>query len=92
MIVTNSKDTFMEQSVKAFWQGVNWENRPNFGVQAQVIQSKSFSMTLNVRDYFGMIPWSGVAIATSIPKPSLPQNTDKSETLEDFLDDISRFF
>lgn len=78
----------MQQTVKAFWQGVNWENRPNFG-RASVNQPNS--MTLNVRDYFGTIPWSGVAIAASTPI-SLPPDIGKSETLEDFLDDISRFF
>jgi len=76
---------FTQQSVKAFWQGVNWENHA-------ISSLKSHSMTSNVRDYFGMIPWSGVAIAQSVPKPIMPQNTDKSETLEDFLDDISKFF
>jgi len=77
--------TFMSQSVKVFWQGVNWENRV-------ITVIKSNSMTLAVGNYFNMIPWSGVAIAQSVPKPIMPQNTDKSETLEDFLDDVSKFF
>jgi hypothetical protein len=86
MTISIGSSAFKRQSVKAFWQGVNWENRA-------VSSTKSnFSLTVNVQDYFGMIPWSGVAIAQSVPKPIMPQNTDKSETLEDFLDDISKFF
>lgn len=80
--------TFLRQSVKAFWQGVNWENRPITDTK----KSSGFAMTLAVQDYFGMIPWSGVAIAQSIPKPIMPLDTANSETLEDFLDDISKFF
>ncbi|AFY74636.1 hypothetical protein Syn7502_02683 [Synechococcus sp. PCC 7502] len=83
--MTNQK--FLGQTVKAFWQGVNWENRPIL-----TNQSSSSAMTLTVQDYFAMIPWSGGAIAVATSKPQIPQDLGSSETLEDFLDDISKFF
>jgi hypothetical protein len=85
MAISIESSAFKRQSVKAFWQGVNWENRA-------LAVTKSKSVMVTVGDYFGVVPWSGVAIAQSVPKPIMPQNTDKSETLEDFLDDVSKFF
>jgi len=87
-MVSTYMQPYMQKTVKAFWQGVNWENRP----MSDHNKSSGFAMTLAVQDYFGMIPWSGVAIAKSIPKPIIPMDTDNSETLENFLDDISKFF
>ncbi len=88
-----SKNNLMQQSVQAFWQSVNWENNP--------IPFSSLSLAMPVKDYFAIIPWSGVAIAQSGSnsgsmigsKTSSQLNIDdKTETLDDFLDDISRFF
>lgn len=75
-------NNFRQQSVKTFWRGVNWENRPIVTNQSQA---------LTVQDYFALIPWSGVAIAQSDPKPLPSLSSIKSDTLEDFLNDIKFF-
>jgi hypothetical protein len=75
---------FGQQSVRTFWQGVNWENRP-------IVTNQSKSQALTVQDYFALIPWSGVAIAQSSSKPLPGQSSIKSETLEDFLNDFKFF-
>lgn len=74
-------------TVKQFWQSVNWENR-------SLSISKTNSLALSVANYFALIPWSGVAIATSsslVTKPVMPAAANM-ETLDDFLEDISKFF
>jgi hypothetical protein len=87
-MATLTKNAFRQQSVKEFWQGVNWENIAT----RHLHQSSTMPMTLSVQDYFAMIPWSGIAIAQSRPKPILIEEISNTETLEDFLDDISKFF
>ena len=72
---------FGQQSVKIFLQGVNWENRP-------ILINQSLALTLTVQDYFALIPWSGVAISRSSPKPLFREDSSKLDTLEDFLNDI----
>ncbi len=84
MIDHNFGLDFGQQSVKTFWQGVNWENRP-------IVINQSQALILTVQDYFAMIPWSGVAIAQSSPKSFPSQSSIKSDTLEDFLNDIKFF-
>jgi hypothetical protein len=86
-----SAHAFSIQSVRTFWQGVNWENRSSFSnssVASNLPSLENISLNLAVGNYFALIPWSGVAIATPKPKVIEP----KSETLADFLDDISKFF
>lgn len=86
------------QPLKSFWQTVNWENRPITQVSGtsngKVIQT--LSLLMSVKDYFRAISWTGVpAIAAPMPEklkstPSLEE--ENSATLEDFLDDVSKFF
>lgn len=82
--------------LRSFWQDVNWENREIAPVlsndsNGKVTQTLSFSMS--VRDYFRAISWTGIPAiaATAAPKISEPIDETK-ETLEDFLDDIYKFF
>jgi hypothetical protein len=82
--------------LRNFWQDVNWENRKVAPVlsndsNGKVTQTLSFSMS--VRDYFRAISWTGIPAiaATAAPKISEPIDETK-ETLEDFLDDIYKFF
>lgn len=85
------------QPLRTFWQGVNWENQ----VLAPVIvnnQNGSYpalSLLMPVRQYFRAIAWNGVPEIAAISYDSTPSvNTidDNSVTVEDFLDDISKFF
>lgn len=87
---------WLDRSVRNFWQGINWENRPL--VAAPVVEGNgqaiavqpSFTLSLSVREYFAAIPWSGVpVVAAPAPAPVLEERKD---TLEDFLSDISNFF
>jgi len=88
------------QPLRNFWQGVNWDNRPlapmsvnGSNTNGQVIPALSFMMS--VRDYFRAISWTGIpeiGVTTSEPKPSAAVIDDSNETLENFLDDISKFF
>lgn len=86
------------QPLKGFWQSVNWENRPITQVSntsnGKVIQT--LSLLMPVKEYFRAISWTGVpAIAATIPdklNTTPPSIDDNSATLEDFLDDVSKFF
>jgi hypothetical protein len=97
----------MRQTVKSFWQDVNWENRPApvLAVQpetngkATISQlpspslSFTFDMKMSVRDYLNAIPWSGAPIiAASEPAAVFDDDKYKIDTLDDFLEDISKFF
>ncbi len=85
------------QSLRSFWQEVNWDNRTLVTtVDNQHIVS-SLSLTMSVREYFRAIAWTGVpAIATTntVAKAEAKANLvdETKETLEDFLNDISSFF
>jgi hypothetical protein len=85
------------QPLVSFWQNVNWENR----AIAPTAVSKNghhplLSLSMSVREYFRAISWTGIPeIASTVAeiKPSNSSMVDESnETLEDFLDDISKFF
>ena len=50
---------------------------------------------MSVREYFRAISWTGVlqiAASTFDSKPSSNPTEESNETLENFLDDISKFF
>jgi hypothetical protein len=51
---------------------------------------------MSVREYFRAISWTGIPeIAASPPEAKLSSSStidESNETLEDFLDDISKFF
>ncbi|CAN1213375.1 hypothetical protein TUMEXPCC7403_24430 [Tumidithrix helvetica PCC 7403] len=99
----NTTSTWTQQSVRSFWQGVNWENRPQVvtaapsqgigNLNGHVAIAPTLDLKLSVNQYFSMIPWSGIPLAAA-PTPSLgvAKVEEKKETLEDFLDDISSFF
>lgn len=88
------------QPLKNFWQNVNWDNRPivistNNGNGTSSAPTLSFLMS--VREYFRAISWTGIpaiAVTSTDPKTSASQTEidENNETLEDFLDDISKFF
>jgi hypothetical protein len=83
----------LNKSVRGFFGGVNWENRPQVVSSSPVGAASVLSFRLSVRDYFNQIPWSGIPIAAApTPQPSPADVEEKQETLEDFLDDISSFF
>jgi hypothetical protein len=86
------------QSLRSFWQDVNWDNRPlitTIDNRQQVASSLSF--TMSVREYFRAIAWTGVPAiamtntAAKAEAKAIPVDETK-ETLEDFLNDISSFF
>jgi hypothetical protein len=97
----------MRQTVKSFWQEVNWENRPAPVVVQPETNGKptisplpspslsfTFDMKMSVRDYLNAIPWSGAPIIAA-PEPVAAVVEDgkyKIDTLDDFLEDISKFF
>ncbi len=84
------------QPLRSFWQSVNWENRaiaPITNNNSQGIQT--LSLLMSVRQYFRAISWTGIpeiAATTPEPKPSSNSIDTSNETLDDFLDDISKFF
>lgn len=91
------------QSLRSFWQGINWDNRAIAPVISNPTNSAStLSLLMSVREYFRSIAWTGIPdiASTAIdPKlnPKLNSNSNSAvdenrETLEDFLDDISKFF
>ena len=87
------------QPLRGFWQGVNWENR---AVQISIANTISngkgaptLSFLMSVREYFRAISWTGIpeiAATNADVKLSSDSIDENNETLEDFLDDISKFF
>ncbi len=88
------------QPLRNFWQNVNWENRaiapastssPNHNGSAPVL-----SLLMSVREYFRAISWTGIPEIAALPTEMKLINSStidqSNETLEDFLDDISKFF
>ncbi len=87
------------QPLQSFWQNVNWDNRPivTTTTNGTVTNSAELSFLMSVREYFRAISWTGVpAIAATNTEAKLISSQaeidDSNETLEDFLDDISKFF
>ncbi len=85
------------QPLKVFWQSVNWENRPITQVSntSNGKVTQTLSLLMPVKEYFRAISWTGIpAIAASTPEKLnvIPSIDDNSATLEDFLDDVSKFF
>lgn len=88
------------QPLRSFWQSVNWENRPLAPILSHSTNNNgqgvpTLSLLMSVREYFRGISWTGIPeIAASKAEPKLSSATidDNNETLEDFLDDISKFF
>ena len=86
------------QPLRSFWQNVNWENR---AIAPVLISNPSnnngsapiLSLLMSVREYFRAISWTGIPEIAASPPEVKPNTIDESnETLEDFLDDISKFF
>ena len=88
------------QPLRSFWQGVNWENRAiapalSFDTSNSNGSAHILSLLMSVREYFRAISWNGIpeiaatAAETNLSSSSMDEN---NETLEDFLDDISKFF
>lgn len=76
-------------TVGQFWQGVNWEN------QAVVEGTSPSDRYMTVGQFFQSIPWSRMPVAVDYDTPSdPPQNgqAEPSDTLDDFLQDVSKFF
>ncbi|MFM7887354.1 MAG: hypothetical protein ACKPCM_11825 [Pseudanabaena sp.] len=86
------------QPLRSFWQGVNWENQAIAPVVVNATNSNgsypALSFLMPVRQYFRSIPWNGVhEIAATVHQPETTSTIEESsETLENFLDDISKFF
>jgi len=87
------------QPLRNFWQNVNWENRAIAPASIGNVNNNGsapvLSLLMSVREYFRAISWTGIPeIAASPPEAKFSSSsTDESnETLEDFLDDISKFF
>ncbi|OYQ64569.1 hypothetical protein B9G53_11095 [Pseudanabaena sp. SR411] len=86
------------QPLRSFWQSVNWENRAIAPVSTNNTNGKgapTLSFLMSVREYFRAISWTGIpeiAATTAEFKPSSNPIDESNETLEDFLDDISKFF
>lgn len=86
------------QPLRSFWQSVNWENRALAPVSTNNTNGKgapTLSFLMSVREYFRAISWTGIpeiAATTAEFKPSSNPIDESNETLEDFLDDISKFF
>ncbi len=85
------------QPLRSFWQNVNWENQVIAPVVVNASNGSSYatlSFLMPVRQYFRAIAWNGVPeIAATVNQPETNNAIDEnSETLENFLDDISKFF
>ncbi|PZU99891.1 MAG: hypothetical protein DCE90_00960 [Pseudanabaena sp.] len=84
------------QPLQTFWQSVNWENRAIAPITTSSNEQapKTLSFLLSVRDYFKSISWNGIPEIAATPEPQIatPPIDQSKETLEDFLDDISKFF
>lgn len=83
------------QPLRSFWQSVNWENRAIAPVSNNGKSAPALSFLMSVREYFRAISWTGIPEIASTAvelKPSGNPIDESNETLEDFLDDISKFF
>ena len=87
------------QPLRNFWQNVNWENRAIAPASISNANNNGsapvLSLLMSVREYFRAISWTGIPeIAASQPEVKLTSSAidESNETLEDFLDDISKFF
>jgi len=83
------------QQLRIFWQGVNWENQvAPVGVNILNGSYPTLSFLMPVRQYFRAIAWNGMPkIAATVHQHETSNTIDEnSETLESFLDDISKFF
>jgi hypothetical protein len=88
------------QPLRSFWQSVNWDNRAIAPLSSNASSNQNgvtptLSLMMSVREYFRAISWTGIPeIAASAfeTNPKAPVVDESSETLEDFLDDISKFF
>lgn len=86
------------QPLRNFWQNVNWENRAIAPASISNVNNgiaPVLSLLMSVREYFRAISWTGIPeIAAPQPELKLTSSTidESNETLEDFLDDISKFF
>jgi len=84
------------QPLRSFWQGVNWENQVIAPVVVNAPNGSypTLSFLMPVRQYFRAIAWNGVPeVAVTAHQPETNNAIDEtSETLENFLDDISKFF
>jgi hypothetical protein len=86
------------QSLRNFWQEVNWDNRTLVTTVDNHQSVSSLSFTMSVREYFRAIAWTGVpaiAMTNTAAKAEAKANPpidESKETLEDFLNDISSFF
>jgi hypothetical protein len=91
-----SRSDWRLQPLRNFWQGVNWENRviaPTTSNNGKDVPK--LTLLMSVREYFRGISWTGIPeIAAAIPEPKTSINSidESNETLEGFLDDISKFF
>jgi hypothetical protein len=87
------------QPLRNFWQNVNWENRTIAPVSISSTNNGNaaiLSLMMSVREYFQGISWAGIPEIADLPPDAKPISSslsnESNETLEDFLDDISKFF
>jgi hypothetical protein len=79
-----------KQSVKMFWQSVNWDD-------AEIVES-IHPWAVSVQQYFALIPWAITGSSMEMNVGKLAETTNVAEiqpekaTLENFLDDVSQFF
>jgi hypothetical protein len=83
-----------QQTLRAFWQSVNWDNRPlAIAPQPQSAAPPGssdglLSLSLTVGEYFRNIPWSGIAPVAVVASPSAIDeefSTEDAPTLDDFM-------
>ncbi len=102
---SNVMQAVMQQTVRSFWQNINWDNRPlmnpppsNGAIVNEMPLSASLSFAMSVKDYFVAISWEGTPEIGVIPNggdgKNRPHEAELSNdtTLDDFLDDLSKFF
>lgn len=99
MSIPVSSSDWCLQPLRSFWQNVNWDNRAIAKVSNDNTNiSPVLSLLMPVREYFRAIAWTGTPeIAATLLETKLSSNVkstveESRETLEDFLDDISKFF
>ncbi len=87
------------QPLRSFWHSVNWDNRAIAKVSSNNPNTAPvLSLLMPVQEYFRAVAWTGAPeIAATMPETKLSSNVkstvdESRETLEDFLDDISKFF